>query len=90
MTCRPYSGPIEALTIDEWAVRLRVSPEHLRKIYTGKVVHLGSLPRIYAAHLHDWLDAPATAEVLSDGWAGVGENDAEAVALSKRQPGKAA
>lgn len=88
MTRRPYSGPIEALTIDEWAVRLRVSPEHLRKIYTGKVVHLGSLPRIYAAHLHDWLDAADAAEVLSDPWAGVG--DAEAVALSKRQPGKAA
>ncbi len=73
---RPFVGPIECLPVEEWAVRLRVSSDHFRRIYTGRVMHLGANLRIYAADLHEWLDAQGAQDSNQDSWNGVGETHA--------------
>lgn len=84
MTPRPYAGPIEVLPAEEWAVRFRITPEHFRKIYTGRWTYVGldraTLPRIYSGHLHDWLDAGGAEAIAQPGsWDGVGETGGEAI-----------
>lgn len=88
MSERPFTGVIEALPPEEWAVRLRVSLDHFRKHYKGPVAHIGANVRIYSADVHEWLDELTGRKVPSDPWAGVG--DAEEGALSGRESGKAA
>jgi hypothetical protein len=73
---RPFTGQIECLPVEEWAVRLRVSPDHFRRIYKGRVLHLGANLRIYAADLHEWLDAQGAEDSNHDPWNGVGETQA--------------
>lgn len=70
---RPYYGPIECPTIEEWAVRFRCSVDHFDKEYTGRRIRLGSILRIYAADVHEWLDARTGGSVTVDTWAGVGD-----------------
>lgn len=85
---RTYAGPVEALTLEEAAVRCRISPDHFKKHYTGKFIKIGANVRVHAADLYDWLDALAGDTMKSDPWAGVG--DAEESPLSGRKSGKAA
>ncbi|MEO1187791.1 MAG: hypothetical protein AAFW60_01865 [Pseudomonadota bacterium] len=61
MTMQPsaYSGPVEALTLDEAAVRLRMTRQWLEQHYDGPRIKLGRETRISAAHLHAWLDEQA-------------------------------
>lgn len=51
----PYQGPVEALTVEEVAVRLRVGSDFIKEHYTGPYTMLGKLKRISACHLHEWL-----------------------------------
>lgn len=91
MTARPFTGLVEALPPEEWAVRLRVSLDHFKKHYKGPVAKIGANARIYSCDIHDWLLVLTGRPVVADGpdpWAGVG--DAEEGALSGREPGKAA
>lgn len=91
MTQRPFTGVIEALPPEEWAVRLRVSLDHFRKHYNGPIAKIGANVRIYSCDVHEWLDGlTGRAEVndAPDPWAGVG--DGQEGSLSGREPGKAA
>lgn len=83
---RPYYGPVELLTIEEVATRMRVGVDAADKHYTGRRVKIGKLVRIYAADLHEWLVGFDDAEF--DPWSGVG--DAEEKPLSKREQGERA
>jgi hypothetical protein len=88
---RPFTGVVEALPPEEWAVRLRISLDHFRKNYRGPVARIGANVRIYSADIHDWLGRLTGAESSGeapDPWGGVG--DAEKGALSRRKSGQAA
>lgn len=87
-SARQYAGPVEAYTLTECATRLRISEELFNRAYTGPRTKIGSNVRIYAAHLHDWLDAQGQDEDAGDSWSGVG--DAKEAALRKHQQGEAA
>lgn len=55
----PYSGPVESLTLDEVAVRLRVTRQWVERHYTGPQIKLGRETRVSAKHLDTWLDEQA-------------------------------
>ena len=55
MSPRPFTGVVEALPAEEWAVRLRVSLDHFKKHYHGPVARIGANVRIYSSDIHDWL-----------------------------------
>lgn len=61
----PYAGPVEALTLDEVAVRLRVTRQWVEQHYDGPRTKLGRETRVSAAHLHAWLDELAGLEAPS-------------------------
>ncbi len=86
MAAPPYYGPVEALSMEEVAVRLRVSVDFLEKHYDGPIVKFGRLTRISAIDLHEWIYRQRTDIVDSDPWDGVGD-DAEESALSGRKYG---
>lgn len=50
---------VEAITLDEAAVRCRISRETFEKHYDGPRVKIGRETRIKLAHLDSWLDARA-------------------------------
>lgn len=54
-TCA-YSGPVEAMTLDEAAVRLRVTRDTFERLYTGPRLKVGRETRVSAKHLDAWLD----------------------------------
>lgn len=86
---KPYYGPVEALTMEAAASRLGIGLDLFRKRYTGRVIRIGANVRIFAADLHEWLDALGGAGVKADPWDGVGD-DAEEGALPKRKQGQMA
>lgn len=91
MSGKPFTGVIEALPAEEWAVRLRISLDHFKKHYRGPVARIGANVRISSADIHVWLERLTGAEASDDApdpWGGVG--DAEKGALSTRKRGKAA
>lgn len=61
----PYCGPVEALTLDEVAVRLRVTRQWVEQNYKGPRIKLGRNTVVSAAHLHAWLDEQAGLEAPS-------------------------
>lgn len=81
---RAYAGPVEALTMEEAASRLRIGLDLFRKRYTGPLVKIGANVRVSASDLQAWLDDNSTATVQGDSWAGVGD-DAEESALPARK-----
>lgn len=82
---RPFTGVIEALPPEEWAVRLRISVDHFRKKYKGPVLRIGANVRIYSYDIHEWLDAMQPGSINADAWAGVGADDAEESTLPARK-----
>jgi len=70
------------------ASRLGIGLDLFRKRYTGRVIRIGANVRIFAADLHEWLDALGGSGLTSDPWDGVG--DAEEGALPKRKQGQMA
>lgn len=84
----PYSGPVEAYTLDEAAFRCRVTAEHFKNTYTGKRVRIGGSVRVAAHHLAEWLDSLAESKtVAANEW---DELDASDSGLPERQAGEAA
>ncbi|MGD2132528.1 MAG: hypothetical protein PVI23_07020 [Maricaulaceae bacterium] len=57
-----YAGPVEAITLDEAAVRCRLSRESFDKHYDGPRVRIGREVRIKLDHLSSWLDRMAGLE----------------------------
>ena len=55
----PYSGPVEALTVEAAAARCYCSGPHLLSVYDGPRLYMGegdaSMLRIPAWALHEWL-----------------------------------
>ena len=51
-----YSGPVEGLTLEEVAARLRVTRQWIDQNYTGPRLKLGRETRVSAKHLDAWLD----------------------------------
>lgn len=86
---RPFTGMIEALPAEEWAVRLRISLDHFKKHYHGPIARIGANVRIYSYDIHDWMGAltgQSDAVEAPDPWGGVGDGE---IALSARQKGAA-
>lgn len=52
-------SPVEAVTLDEAAVRCRLSREAFERHYDGPRVRIGREVRIKLAHLDTWLDQRA-------------------------------
>lgn len=82
---RPFTGVVEALPPEEWAVRLRISPDHFRKKYNGPILKIGANVRIYSYDIHEWLEGVGKTSIVSDPWAGVGSDDAEEGSLPARK-----
>jgi hypothetical protein len=82
---RPFTGVVEALPPEEWAVRLRISVDHFRKRYKGPVKRIGAVVRIYSYDVHEWLESFGGASITADPWAGVGSDDAEESSLPARK-----
>lgn len=82
MTDRPYAGPVEALSVEEAAVRVRLSADAFEKLYSGRWTYLGRLKRVTAADLHEWLQKDQTAPIATDRFQGNGHGQG---ALSKRE-----
>ncbi len=55
----PYAGPAEGLTLDEAAVRLRVTRDTFEKHYNGPTFKVGRETRVSAKHLDAWMDERA-------------------------------
>lgn len=51
--------PVEAVTLDEAAVRCRITRETFERVYDGPRVKIGREIRIKLAHLDEWLDRRA-------------------------------
>lgn len=55
----PYLGPVEAMTIEEAAFRIRRSADYFKKHYPGPYTYLSEdgqgEPRVPAYGLHDWI-----------------------------------
>lgn len=89
MSTRPFTGVIEALPAEEWAVRLRISLDHFKKHYQGPVARIGANVRIYSYDIHAWLGVLTGHETSvepPDAWGGVGDGE---IALQQRQKGAA-
>jgi hypothetical protein len=52
-------SPVEAVTLDEAAVRCRLTREAFEKHYDGPRVRIGREVRVKLAHLDEWLDRRA-------------------------------
>lgn len=95
MTPPAYTGPVEALTIEEVCARLRISAEHFLTVYDGPRVYLGreaSLLRFPAYALHEWLAGRAFVPGGAAGgsaWDKIGnDTQGKGKGVSKREPGK--
>ena len=89
MSGKPFTGVVEALPAEEWAVRLRISLDHFKKHYRGPVARIGANVRIYSADIHDWmgvLTGHSPEAEPADSWGGVGDGE---IALAERQKGAA-
>lgn len=51
-----YAGPVEGLTLDEAAVRLRITRETFERLYDGPRIKVGRETRVSAKHLDAWMD----------------------------------
>jgi hypothetical protein len=55
MSDTPRQISVEAITLDEAAVRCRITRETFEKHYDGPVVPIGRERRVMIEHLNDWL-----------------------------------
>lgn len=55
MTDTAHQITVEAITLDEAAVRCRLTRETFAKHYDGPVVPIGREKRVMVEHLNDWL-----------------------------------
>jgi hypothetical protein len=74
------TSPIEAITLDEAAVRCRLSREAFEKHYTGPRVKIGREVRIKLAHLDEWLDRRAglAADAPGNKWGNLDDDGEDA------------
>jgi hypothetical protein len=77
----PYTGPVEALSLEQVCARLSCSSDYFKSQYSGPVVYLGagrSMLRYPAYGVHEWLAQRATAAKVgktkpAKSWEGFGD-----------------
>lgn len=88
----PYTGPVEALSLEAAAARFGVSGDFIKADYPGPFVYLGegkSLLRYPAYGLHDWLASKAQYKADAAGGAGDWGDVGHVKEVQKRKKRKA-